>query len=94
MRISVVKAKANLSRLLAEVEAGREVVITRRGAAVARLSCARAIVSTRSRFESHAAMDREPVRRVAIHQRVDIDGIFQRARQQGADKTNTARSGA
>jgi prevent-host-death family protein len=37
-RISVVKAKANFSRLLAEVEAGREVVITRRGAAVARIS--------------------------------------------------------
>jgi prevent-host-death family protein len=37
-RVSVVKAKANFSRLLAEVEAGREVVITRRGAAVARMS--------------------------------------------------------
>ena len=37
-RISVVKAKANFSRLLAEVEAGREVVITRRGAAVAKIS--------------------------------------------------------
>ena len=37
-RVSVVKAKANFSRLLAEVEAGREVVITRRGAAVARIS--------------------------------------------------------
>lgn len=37
-RISVVKAKANFSRLLAEVESGREVVITRRGAAVARIS--------------------------------------------------------
>jgi len=37
-RISVVKAKANFSRLLAEVEAGREVIITRRGAAVARIS--------------------------------------------------------
>jgi len=37
-RISVVKAKANFSRLLAEVEAGREVVITRRGADVARIS--------------------------------------------------------
>ena len=37
-RISVVKAKANFSRLLAEVEAGREVLITRRGTAVARIS--------------------------------------------------------
>jgi prevent-host-death family protein len=37
-RVSVVKAKANFSRLLAEVEAGREVVITRRGAAVAKIS--------------------------------------------------------
>lgn len=37
-RISVVKAKANFSRLLAEVEAGREVVITRRGVAVAKIS--------------------------------------------------------
>jgi prevent-host-death family protein len=37
-RVSVVKAKANFSRLLAEVEAGQEVVITRRGAAVARIS--------------------------------------------------------
>lgn len=37
-RVSVVKAKANFSRLLAEAEAGREVVITRRGEAVARIS--------------------------------------------------------
>jgi prevent-host-death family protein len=37
-RISVVKAKANFSRLLAEVEAGQEVVITRRGTAVAKIS--------------------------------------------------------
>jgi prevent-host-death family protein len=37
-RISVVEAKAKFSRLLAEVEAGREVVITRRGTAVARIS--------------------------------------------------------
>ena len=37
-RVSVVKAKAHFSRLLAEVEAGREVVITRRGAAVAKIS--------------------------------------------------------
>jgi prevent-host-death family protein len=37
-RISVVKAKANFSRLLADVEAGREAVITRRGAAVAKIS--------------------------------------------------------
>jgi prevent-host-death family protein len=37
-RISVVKAKANFSRLLAEVEAGLEVVITRRGAAAAKIS--------------------------------------------------------
>jgi prevent-host-death family protein len=37
-RISVVKAKANFSRLLAEVEAGHEVVITRRGVAVATIS--------------------------------------------------------
>jgi prevent-host-death family protein len=37
-RISVVKAKANFSRLLAEVEAGREVVITRRGTDVAKIS--------------------------------------------------------
>jgi prevent-host-death family protein len=37
-RVSVVKAKANFSRLLAEVQAGREVLITRRGTAVARIS--------------------------------------------------------
>ena len=36
--MSVVKAKANFSRLLAEVEAGKEVIITRRGAAVAKIS--------------------------------------------------------
>lgn len=35
-RVSVVKAKVNFSRLLAE--AGREVVITRRGEPVARIS--------------------------------------------------------
>lgn len=37
-RVSVVKAKAHFSRLLAEVEAGRDVVITRRGTAVAKIS--------------------------------------------------------
>jgi prevent-host-death family protein len=41
-RVSVVKAKVNFSRLLAEAEAeaeaGREVVITRRGEPVARIS--------------------------------------------------------
>jgi prevent-host-death family protein len=37
-RVSVVQAKANFSRLLAEVEAGQEVVITRRGTAVAKIS--------------------------------------------------------
>jgi prevent-host-death family protein len=37
-RFSVVEAKANFSRLLAEVEAGRDVVITRRGIAVAKIS--------------------------------------------------------
>jgi prevent-host-death family protein len=37
-RVSVVEARANFSRLLAESEAGREVVITRRGEAVARIS--------------------------------------------------------
>jgi prevent-host-death family protein len=37
-RISIVKAKANFSRLLTEVEAGGEVVITRRGVAVAKIS--------------------------------------------------------
>ncbi len=37
-RFSVVEAKANFSRLLAEVEAGREVLITRRGTTVAKMS--------------------------------------------------------
>jgi len=38
IRLSVVKAKAQFSRILAEAAAGREVVITRRGMAVARVS--------------------------------------------------------
>ena len=37
-RVSVVKAMANFSRLLAEVEAGRDVLITRRRTTVARMS--------------------------------------------------------
>ena len=35
--VNVHKAKTNLSRLLAKVEAGEEVVITRRGTPVARM---------------------------------------------------------
>jgi prevent-host-death family protein len=35
---SVVQAKAHFSEILAKVEAGREVTITRRGAPIARLS--------------------------------------------------------
>jgi prevent-host-death family protein len=37
-KVSVVQAKAHFSELLAKVESGREVLITRRGAPVARLS--------------------------------------------------------
>lgn len=37
-KYSVVQAKANFSEILAKAESGRSVVITRRGAAVARLS--------------------------------------------------------
>jgi prevent-host-death family protein len=37
-RFSVVKAKAHFSEVLAKVEAGREVLITRRGTPVARMS--------------------------------------------------------
>lgn len=37
MDVSVYEAKANLSRLLKDVEAGREVTITRHGRPVARL---------------------------------------------------------
>lgn len=36
-RVAVADAKARLSAVLAEVEAGREVIITRRGRAIARL---------------------------------------------------------
>ena len=36
-RISVVAAKARFSAVLAQVEAGEEVVITRRGVAIARI---------------------------------------------------------
>jgi prevent-host-death family protein len=36
--VSVVQAKAHFSELLAKVEAGQDVLITRRGAPVARLS--------------------------------------------------------
>lgn len=37
-KISVVEAKAHFSELLARVESGQDVLITRRGAPVARLS--------------------------------------------------------
>ena len=37
IKVNVHKAKTNLSRLLAKVEAGEEVVITRRGTPVARI---------------------------------------------------------
>ena len=37
-RVSVAQAKARFSRILAEAAAGREVLITRRGTAIARLS--------------------------------------------------------
>lgn len=37
-KVSVVAAKAHFSEILAQVEAGEEVLITRRGAPVARLS--------------------------------------------------------
>ncbi len=37
-KVSVVQAKARFSELLAKVESGRDVLITRRGAPVARLS--------------------------------------------------------
>ncbi len=37
-RVSVAEAKAHLSEILAEVEAGKEVLITRRGVPVAKLS--------------------------------------------------------
>ena len=36
--VSVAKAKAHLSEILAEVETGEEVIITRRGVPVAKLS--------------------------------------------------------
>ncbi len=38
MRASVRELKANLSRYIAEAQAGREVIVTSRGRAVARLS--------------------------------------------------------
>ena len=37
IKVNVHKAKTNLSRLLAKVEAGEDVVITRRGTPVARM---------------------------------------------------------
>lgn len=37
-KVSVVQAKARFSEMLAKVEAGQDVLITRRGAPVARLS--------------------------------------------------------
>ena len=40
VKVTLAKAKARLSELLDKVEAGQEVVITRRGKAVARLSAA------------------------------------------------------
>ena len=38
IKVNVHKAKTNLSRLLAKVEAGEEVVISRRGTPVARIA--------------------------------------------------------
>ena len=39
--VSLAEAKAKLSEILDKVEAGEEVVITRRGRPVARITCAR-----------------------------------------------------
>ena len=47
---SVVAAKARLSSLLAEVEAGHDVIITRRGKPVARLTSVDAATAPAPRF--------------------------------------------
>ena len=44
--VSVAKAKAHLSEILAEVEAGEEVIITRRGKPVARIVPEPAVASS------------------------------------------------
>jgi prevent-host-death family protein len=44
-KVSVVQAKARFSEMLAKVEAGQDVLITRRGAPVARLSAVEAAKS-------------------------------------------------
>lgn len=48
---SVAAAKAHLSSLLAEVEAGRDVTITRRGKPIARLTAVAAPSQARPRFD-------------------------------------------
>ena len=59
MDVSVYEAKTHLSRLIADVEAGAEVTITRHGRPVARL------VPIRDEPEAHAAW----VERVLAHRR-------------------------
>jgi prevent-host-death family protein len=72
-RVSVVKAMANFSRLLAEAEAGREVLITRRGTVVAKISGVspakvapniRPIAAFRARLVQTAPFASELIRRV------------------------------
>ena len=66
LTVNLAQAKARLSELLDEVEAGQEVVITRRGKAVARLAAAvrpRKALQLRDLSEFRAAMP--PLRRPA-----------------------------
>lgn len=70
---SVAEAKARFSEVLAQVEAGREVIITRRGAPVARISAVEsprrpidfaAIDALRSRLPLHEETGAELIRRM------------------------------
>lgn len=54
--VSVAEAKSHLSEILDRVEAGEEVVITRRGKAVARLKPERRVTATGTDFEKLRAL--------------------------------------
>ena len=61
LTVSLVQAKARLSELLDKVETGEEIVITRRGKAVAHLSptsCPKKPLALRGLAEFRAAMPR------------------------------------
>lgn len=58
--LTVAEAKARLSALLSQVEAGEEIVITRRGRAIARLVPEPAAAPTMSLAEWFSFVDRQP----------------------------------